>query len=176
MFYTQKEKMNIFGKKQKVFPPVPQWKPSFNSDPEEVIAVFKYYTDSKKDFVMFTNLTVALVEDGLDEKGAAEAAVQTLSKIYNYHPDMTPQSMDDGNILVSYKHPAFNIAVAKTAQSHWNEIEANHLQALCTSEVLLTPLGPNKFDDFGKKALWARCYFFMDAQDPKVLRIVRKSA
>jgi hypothetical protein len=168
--------MNIFDKKKKVFPPVPEWKPAFNSNPEEVIDIFKYYSNNQKDFVVFNHLTVVLIEDGLDNKNAVENAVETLNKIYNYHPDMMPQLMDDGNILVSYEHPAYNIAVEKTAQRYWSEIEANHLRALCTSEVLITPLGPNKFDDFGKKALWARCYFFMDAQDPKVLRVVRKSA
>ena len=168
--------MNIFGKKKTVFPPVPDWQPTFNSSPEEVIAISKYYSNNKKDFVVFNNLTMVLIEDGLDDKTAIGTAVQILSKIYNYHPDMTPQNMDDGNILVSYKHPAYNIAVEKTAQSHWSEIDANHLRALCTSEVLITPLGPNIFDDLGKKALWARCYFFMDAQDPNVLSVVRKSA
>jgi|GEM_PF-6378487 hypothetical protein len=45
-----------------------------------------------------------------------------------------------------------------------------------TSEVLITPAGNNVFDDFGKKALfWRRC-MFMDAQDPKVVHIERKSA
>jgi hypothetical protein len=168
--------MNIFGKKKEIFPPVPEWKPSFNSSPEEIVAIFKYYSNSKRDFVVFNNLTVAIIEDGLDDKKAIEMATQTLNQIYHFHPDMTPQNMDDGNILISYKHPAFNIAVEKTAKEYWSEIEANYLRALCTSEVLLTPLGANKFDDFGKKALWARCYFFMDAQNPKVLRIVRKSA
>ena len=47
--------------------------------------------------------------------------------------------------------------------------------ALATSEVLITPLGPSKFDDFGKKALFGRCFMFMDAQDPKVVKIVRKA-
>jgi len=168
--------MNIFGKKKITLPPVPDWKPSFNSDTEEVISIFKYYSSGKKDFVVFNNLTIVIVEDGLDDKQAIEAATQTLNKTYNFHPDMTPQDMDDGNILISYKHPAFNIAVEKTAKEYWNEIEANHLRALCTSEVLLTPLGANVFDDFGKKALWARCYFFMDAQKPKALRVVRKHA
>lgn len=41
-------------------------------------------------------------------------------------------------------------------------------------EVLITPLGPNVFDDFGKMALFGRCFMFMDAQDPKVVRIERK--
>jgi hypothetical protein len=84
--------------------------------------------------------------------------------------------MDDGNILISYNHPAFNVVLEELAQQHWAEIEMNYISALCTSEVLMTPLGPNKFDAFGKKALWGRCYFFMDAQSPEVLEIVRKSA
>ncbi len=40
----------------------------------------------------------------------------------------------------------------------------------------LQPLGPNKFDEFGKKALFGRCFMFMDAQEPKVVRVVRAAA
>ncbi len=168
--------MSLFGKKKLVLPPVPDWKPSFNSDTEEIISIFKYYSSEKRDFVVFKNNTLAIIDDGLDENSAIEAAKEILNKIYNSHPDMTPQSMDDGNILISYNHPAFNIVTEKTVQKHWKEIEAHHLECLCTSEVILTPLGSNKFDDFGKKALWARCYFFMDAQKPEALKIIRRRA
>jgi len=58
-------------------------------------------------------------------------------------------------------------------QSNWAEIERNHQDALATAEVLTTRLGPNKFDDFAKKALFGRCYMFMDAQNPKVVKIER---
>jgi hypothetical protein len=37
------------------------------------------------------------------------------------------------------------------AQEHWKDIDANHIKALSTDEVLISPSGPNKFDDFGKK-------------------------
>jgi hypothetical protein len=167
--------MGLFGKKKLVLPPVPDWKPTFNSNTEEIISIFNYYSSGKRDFVVFKNNTVVIVDNGLNDDDAIKAAKDIINKIYNFHPDMTPQHMDDGNILVSYKHPAFNVVIEKNAQEHWEEIEAHHLESLCTSEVLMTPLGPNKFDDFGKKALWARCYFFMDAQKPEAIRIVRKS-
>jgi hypothetical protein len=48
-----------------------------------------------------------------------------------------------------------------------------HLEGLTKSEVLITPLGPNKFDDFGKQALLGRAYMFMDAQHPKIKAIHR---
>ena len=83
--------------------------------------------------------------------------------------------MDDGNILIAYNHPAANVVLADQVVQHWDEIDQNHLRALSTSEVLITPLGPNKFDDFGKKALFGRCFMFMDAQNPVVVRIVRKA-
>jgi hypothetical protein len=34
---------------------------------------------------------------------------------------------------------------------HWAEIDQNHQDALATSEVLITPQGPNNFDEFGEK-------------------------
>jgi len=165
--------MNIFSKKKKEFPAAPEWKPSFNADLDEIISIFRHYTNNKSDFVVFANLTLVLIEDGLDDNRAIRNAIKTLSKIYNYHPYMEPHGMDDGNLLISYSYPAFNIAVEKTAKTHWKEIQENHRRALCSSEVMFTSLSPKDFDDVGKKALWARCYFFMDAQNPEVVRIVR---
>jgi hypothetical protein len=155
------------------FPPVPTWRPSFTEPIERVVERFRYYTDQAKSFVVFENGTCALVIDKISDESAAEAAIKILSDIINYHPDMTPHNMDDGNILVGYKQPAFNVVLADIAQAHWTEINARHKDALTPDEVLITPLGPNVFDDFGKKALLGRCYMFMDAQNPRVLRVER---
>jgi len=65
--------------------------------------------------------------------------------------------------------------LSKFAEQHWAEIDARHLDALATAEVLMTPLGANQFDRFGKLALFGRCYFFMDAQDPEVVQVVRRA-
>lgn len=81
--------------------------------------------------------------------------------------------MDDGNIVIQYNHPAINVVLISFADEHWEEIESNYQDALVTSEVLLTSLGPNTFDDSGKKELFGCCYMFMDAQSPEVVRIVR---
>ena len=80
---------------------------------------------------------------------------------------------DDGNIAIQYNHPAINVVLADVAERHWDEIDRKHQDALATHEALITPLGANKFDDLGKKALWGRCYMFMDAQDPQVIRVAR---
>jgi hypothetical protein len=156
----------------KQFPPVPDWRPGFHPDIEELVDRFSYYTDRAKDFVVLKNGTIVFVDNGLDTASATQQARETIDAIYNYHPDMNPQPMDDGNILVSYNHPAYNIAIEPCAQRHWKEIDRNHMLALCTDEVLITPAGNNVFDEFGKKALWARCYFFMDAQDFEIVRII----
>jgi hypothetical protein len=89
---------------------------------------------------------------------------------------MNPASMDDGNVLVRYNHPAVNVVLSSVAHAHWPEIESRHHDGLTPDEVLFTPLGRNVFDDFGKKALLGRCYMFMDAQAPKVHRIERRTA
>lgn len=65
-----------------------------------------------------------LTEAGLSDEAAAMAAIQTLAMISNYHPDMKPSDMDDGNVLVSYNHPAFNVVLSDVANAHWQEIEA----------------------------------------------------
>jgi len=134
---------------------------------------FRYYTDGQRSFVVFANGTCATVANDLSDEAAAEAATQILSSIINYHPDMTPNNMDDGNVLVRYRQPAFNVVLSDVAQAHWAEINQRHQEGLTPDEVLITPLGQNVFDDFGKKALLGRCYMFMDAQNPSVLRIER---
>jgi hypothetical protein len=155
------------------FPPVPKWRPTVSQPLDLVIDRVSYYTDRKRDFAVFTNGTCVILSNGLSEEGAAAEALAVIAKIFRFHPDMNPQPMDDGNILVQYNHPAINVVIDSIATRHWAEIDHNHQAALAGDEVLLTPLGPNKFDDFGKKALFGRCFMFMDAQQPQVVRIVR---
>lgn len=156
------------------FPPVPAWRPSFQPALDTIVDRFRYYTNEKRDFVVFENGTCAIVGDGLTDIEAADAGKQILKKIIHAHPDMKPLNMDDGNILIQYNHPAVNIVITETAGANWPEVEARHQDGLPPHEVLVTPLGQNVFDDFGKKALLGRCYMFMDAQAPNVVRIVRK--
>lgn len=136
----------------------------------------RYYTDDKRDFAVFENGTCAIVDAGLSDEAVTAAAIETLFQIFHYHPDMNPLPMDDGNVMVRYNHPAANVVLTKVADAHWAEIEARHQEGLTPDEVLITPLGPNVFDAFGKKALLGRAYMFMDAQAPNVVRIERRKA
>jgi hypothetical protein len=158
----------------KQFPPVPSWKPEFMPSIEEQLERMAFYTNQEKDLVVFQFGTIVLLEDGLNDEDASKYARETLYKIYNYHPDMNPVNMKDGNILVQYNHPAFNVVLREFAEKHMSEIEANHLKALATDEVLITPSGANVFDQFGMLALYGRTFMFMDAQDPKIVKIHRK--
>jgi hypothetical protein len=88
---------------------------------------------------------------------------------------MTPNVMDDSNILIQYRYPAFTVVLTEIARAHWAEVEARHQEGLVPDEVLTTPLGQNVFDDVGKMALLGRCYMFMDAQSPRVLRLEHAS-
>ena len=112
-----------------------------------------FYTNQAKDLVVFQFGTIVVLEDGLSDEDASKYAQETLSKIYNYHPDMNPVNMKDGNILVQYNHPAFNVVLREFAEKYMTEIETNHLRALATDEVLMTPGGANVFDQFGMLAL-----------------------
>ena len=156
-------------------PPVPKWRPSFSQPLDRVEDRFSYYFNGGRDFAVLQNGTCVLLDDGLSDRAASVAAVGILSQIINYHPDMQPSPMDDGNVLVGYDHPAFNVVLSDIAKAHWAEIEARHLDGLARDEVLVTPLGANVFDEVGKKALLGRCYMFMDALAPKVVRIHRRS-
>jgi hypothetical protein len=155
------------------FPPVPKWRPTIAQSLDEIAERAAFYTNGGRDFVVFRNGTCVFVPSGLPDAQVEAAAKDILSKIFNYHPDMNPVAMKDGNITVQYNHPAMNVVFERVAKENWSEIERNHQDALATHEVLITPLGQNQFDDFGKKALFGRCFMFMDAQEPVLERIVR---
>jgi hypothetical protein len=156
------------------FPPVPSWRPSVEQPLQAVIDRLAYYTNGKQDFAVFRHGTcVLLPQNNMPEVEAGSSAKNILDEIYHDHPDMNPLTMDDGNILATYNYPAVNVVLNDFAVLHWDEIERNYQGALATSEVLVTPLGPNTFDNFGKKALFGRCFMFMDAQDPDVIRVER---
>ncbi|MCW9000361.1 MAG: hypothetical protein OQK04_16750, partial [Kangiellaceae bacterium] len=74
----------------KPFPPVPKWKPTFNVSVEVVLERMKYYTDNAKDIVIFRNGTSVILPDDLNDKEANQYALEVLSQIFNYHPDMNP--------------------------------------------------------------------------------------
>src|SRR4051812_20113406 len=165
-----------FFKKKPKFPPVPEWKPSICQPIDRIVERMLHYTDGKRDIAVFQNGTCVVLPAGLDDAQAEAFSRECLSKIFNYHPDMNPMTMKDGNILVQYNHPAVNVVLSDIVKEHWSEIDSNHQKALATSEVLMTPLGQNVFDEFGKKALFGRCFMFMDAQRPVVTKIVRHAA
>jgi hypothetical protein len=158
----------------KSFPPVPAWRPSFDQPLDRIVDRVSYYTDGKRDYTVFRNGTCVILEPGLSDAEANTVSFKVLSDIFNYHPDMNPSRMDDGNILVRYNHPAINVVLGEVARAHWQEVEERHLDGLATSEVLMTPLGPNRFDDLGKQALLGRAYMFMDAQAPEMITIKRQ--
>ena len=161
--------------KRKRFPPVPDWRPAIRQPLDVIVDRMKYYTDGKKDMAVFKHGTCVVLEGDLSDRRAKAFAKEVLAKIFNFHADMRPTNMDDGNILVRYNHPAANVVLGDIVQLHWAEIDANHLRALARGEVLISRRGSNVFDDLGKKALFGRCFMFMDAQAPKVVQIVRKA-
>ncbi len=160
----------------KRFPPVPDWKPSIAQPLDQIIDRLRYYTDGQRDFAVFTNGTAVILPNGLSDEQAVSHATESLHKVFHAHPDMQPTNMKDGNILVRYNHDALNLVLQEVATANWQEIEQKHQGALATDEVLITPLGHNKFDEYGMKALFGRCFMFMDAQAPQVVRVERSAA
>jgi hypothetical protein len=159
----------------KGFPPVPPWRPDIVQPLNTLVERIRYYTNGLKDFAIFENGTFAILADGLSDVEAEMAAKDALRKVFHAHPDMNPLTMKDGNVLVRYNHDVGNVVLDAIVQANWLEIERMHQQAIATAEVLITPLGQNVFDDFGKKSLFGRCYMFMDAQNGKVARVERKA-
>ncbi|AVP96821.1 hypothetical protein C7S18_06220 [Ahniella affigens] len=163
-------------KPPKQFPPVLDWRPSVLQPLDQIVDRVRYYTDGKRDFAVFQCGTVAILPAGLSEPDAALHAKAALHNVFHAHPDMCPLNMDDGNVLVRYNHDVLTVVLKSIASQHWSEIEREHQRALATDEVLITPMGPNKFDEFGMKALFGRCFMFMDAQAPTVVRVERSVA
>jgi hypothetical protein len=106
-------------------------------------------------------------------RGAQAASPVPFPPVPKWQPSL---EMKDGNVLAQYNHPALNVVLSASIQTHWQKTETRHLDGLATAEVLIAPAGQNKFDDFGRKALLGRCYMFMDAQEPVEIRIVRATA
>ncbi|UZE24723.1 hypothetical protein LOY67_04720 [Pseudomonas sp. B21-056] len=172
----------LFKKKEppkapsKRFPPVPDWQPSIAQPLDLIIDRIRHYTDGERDFAVFNNGTAVILPNGLSDEQAVSHATESLHKVFHAHPDMHPLAMKDGNILVRYNHDVLNVVLSEVTTANWQEIEQQHQRAIATDEVLITPLGHNRFDEFGMKALFGRCFMFMDAQAPKVVRIARSAA
>jgi len=156
-------------------PPVPKWRPKIEPPIERIIDTSRYYSNGVKDFAVFKHGTIVLLPPGLDPRESEQAAYYALHCVFHAHPDMRPQVMDDGNLLVMYQHNVTNIVFEDIVQQHWKTIDKNHQRALAKSEVIINPAGENVFDDLGKRALFGRCYMFMDAQDPEIISFERAS-
>lgn len=133
----------------------------------------RYYTDQGSDLVIFAHGTTVILPDGLTDEEAVEFAHLTLEQIVSFHPDMRPMPMDDGNMLVGYNHPAYNVVIESFVSQHMDVLRTRHLDGLAPAEVLIGPNGQNVFDEFGMKALYGRALMFMDAQVPEVVILHR---
>lgn len=160
----------LFKKKQKEnFPPQPKWKPDLPVDIDLIFEKTKYYTGDKLQFAIFENGTVAFFADRVDN--IEDSAKESLDRIYHFHPDFKPLTMDDGNYLVEYSQPAFTIVFKDEIEKHWDYIDENHQDGICPSEVLINSSGQtNVFDTIGKICLFGRAKMFMDAQSSKVVK------
>ena len=172
----------MFGFKKKEppqppqFPPVPKWRPNIAAPLNDIVERMTHYTNKQRDFAVFKYGTCAVLPNGLAHDQAVAHAKAMLHRVFHAHPDMSPLAMKDGNVMVQYNEPVVNVVLSEFVARHWTDIDRNHQDALAPSEVLMTPQGQNRFDDFGKKALYGRCFMFMDAQHPEVVNVVRATA
>jgi hypothetical protein len=151
------------------FPPKPKWKPNLPIDIELIYKKARYYTGDKLQFAVFQNGTVTFFSNKVDN--IEDSAKASLDKIYNFHPDFKPMTMDDGNYLIEYSQPAFTIVFKEEIENHWDYIDKNHQDGICRAEVLINAQGQhNVFDSIGKICLFGRAKMFMDAQAPKVVK------
>ncbi|NVO12371.1 MAG: hypothetical protein HXX16_20625 [Bacteroidales bacterium] len=152
------------------FPPKPKWKPNLPVDIDLIYQTAKYYLDGKLQFAIFQNGTVTFFPKYVDN--IEESAKASLDKIYNFHPDFNPKTMDDGNYIIEYSQPAFTIVFKDEIEKNWDYIEKNHLDGVCRAEVLTDGQGRhNVFDEIGKISLFGRAKMFLDAQTPVVVKI-----
>lgn len=166
---------SLFGQNKKPddFPPKPKWKPDIPVDLAVTADRASYYTDKMRTVVIFRYGTcVVLAAETVNPEEDAKAA---LDRVYNYHPDFNPQSMDDGSFIVSYSQPnCFSVVTKEEFEKNREYIRKNHLDGLVRDEVLLNAdKQPNVFDDRGMIGLFGRARMFLDAQHPEVARVLR---
>jgi hypothetical protein len=155
---------------KKHFPPIPSWRPDIPIDIERIIESAKYYTDEKLQLGVFKYGTVAFFATQVDD--IEDASKACLHKIYNFHADFKPITMDDGNYLIEYSQPAFTVVYNDELETHWDYIEHNHMGGVCNDEVILNGKGQqNVFDKIGKLCLFGRAKMFMDAQEPEIVKV-----
>ncbi len=154
---------------KKQFPPLPQWRPNTPNDIDKITNTTKYYTGSKLQLAVFKFGTVVFLTIRVDN--IEVEAKNILNQVYNFHADFNPRIMSEGNYLIEYRKPAFNIVFKEEIADNWDYIDKNHLQGVCTDEVLINGKGQhNVFDTVGKICLFGRAKMFMDAQDPVVVK------
>ena len=154
------------------FPPKPKWKPDVPVDLARLTKAFRHYSDNKMTFAVFENGTCVPVDSESEQPEQDAQAV--LHDLFHRHPDFNPLAMDDGNWMVSHSDAAYSICFADEVEANWETIDKNHLDALARDEVLLNAeQKPNVFDKKGKIGLFGRARWFMDCQNPKVMRIER---
>lgn len=154
-------------------PDVPTWSPSFKQPTERVVERFRHYMPDVGSFVVFENGTCVPVARGLSEVAAFDVAKDVLHQIVTKRPDLHPHKVEDGAVFIGFKPPAYTMVLSDIARAHWQEIERRHQEWVLPNEVLMTPMGPNVFDDYGKQVLLARAYMFLDARDPAPVRYVQ---
>jgi len=154
------------------FPPKPKWKPAIPVDVERIAKAFRYYTDNKRTFAVFKNGTCVPVKP--ESTQPDQDALAILDSLFHRHPDFNPLSMDDGNWMITHSDAAYSICFADEVSSNWDMIDRNHLDALARDEVLLdAKLKPVVFDKKGKIGLFGRARWFMDCQEPRIVKIER---
>ena len=152
------------------FPPKPKWKPDIPVDLDRISKAFRHYSDNKMAFAIFENGTCVPVDE--ESKQQEQDAIAALNELFHQHPDFIPMSMDDGNWMISHSDIAYSICLADEVEANWKTIDEKHLDALARDEVLLNAeKKPNVFDKNGKVGLFGRARWFMDCQNPKVVRI-----
>ena len=92
----------LFNKKKEPvdFPPKPKWKPNLPIDTDTILDRAKFYTGQKLQLAVFSHGTVVIFPNRVDD--IILQGLSTLDKIYNFHPDFKPMTMDDGNYLIEY--------------------------------------------------------------------------
>lgn len=153
---------------------VPEWKPTIERSLDKISERCHYYLNHSVTLVVFEHGTCVIVSDEKSEADSFLEAIEELSGFLKAHPDVTPMEMKDGNLLVRIPHlSVFTVVLKETMDQHGELIKENHMRAIPDHEVLITPSGPNVFDQNGMNLLFGRSFVFWDAQELKPWKIMR---
>jgi hypothetical protein len=152
----------------------------YSIDIEKTAKTLDYYLNGKSSFIILKYGTLIGIYDHQNPIDAQRIVAERFQSLFQKDVGFNPFPMDDSNWLVEYLHPnqpnhkynVVSIIFHEEVLRYKQEIDHSYLNYIAGDELFLDKDGqPKPFDERGKVGLFARARLFMDARDPKIIKI-----